>query len=36
MTKAMHNMDNKESRAWLALSHINISLQKLQHFFEHH
>ena len=27
---------SKEMRAWLALSHVNISVQKLHHFFAHH
>lgn len=31
-----NSKDSKEFRAWLALSHINISSQKLQHFFEHY
>jgi DNA processing protein len=31
-----NTQDTKTFRAWLALSHINISSQKLQHFFEHY
>lgn len=30
------DISSKEMRAWLALSHVNISVQKLQNFFEHH
>ncbi|RDX37013.1 DNA-protecting protein DprA [Kangiella sp. HD9-110m-PIT-SAG07] len=30
------DVSSKEMRAWLALSHINISCQKLQHFFDHY
>ncbi len=30
------DISSEEMRAWLALSHVNISVQKLQHFFEHY
>lgn len=33
---AINELPTKELRAWLALSHINISCSKLRHFFEHH
>ena len=34
--ESSNRFDDKEFRAWLALSHINISTQKLLHFFEHY
>ncbi|GAA4360542.1 DNA-processing protein DprA [Kangiella marina] len=30
------NIDSPEMRSWLALSHVNISISKLQHFFENY
>lgn len=35
MTKK-NTLESSEFRAWLALSHINISRAKLQHFFDHY
>ena len=30
------DLNSQEMRAWLALSHVNISVLKLQYFFEHY